>query len=254
MPALQKPESAPVWLELTAADPEAAAAFYTGLLGVTLGEPHGGMRALNHPGGSIGLLVPGGPDDEPGWLVYLLASDVEDAVRDATAVGGEVLVPVTEASSAGRYAVLRDPSGARVGLFEPWDLPGVEVEGEPGSPGWYELHATSGYAEAVRFYEEGLDWAVSIMGDTDEFRMVTYGQGQTAHAGIYDGSITEAGRPSAWQVYFVVADADAAADRIRELGGTVLDGPEDTPFGRLGHATDPEGSAFAFFTPPASVE
>ena len=51
MPAAgTKPESAPVWLELAARDPEAAAAFYTGLLGATLGEPHGGMRTLERPG------------------------------------------------------------------------------------------------------------------------------------------------------------------------------------------------------------
>ena len=253
MPAAEKkPESAPVWLELTAADPDRAAAFYGAVLGTTLGEPHGGMRTFEHPGGTIGLLVPAAPGDATGWLVYLLASDVDDSVRDATAVGGEVLVPVTTASSAGRYAVLRDPSGARVGLFEPWELPGVAVEGEPGAPGWYELHATSGYDAAVRFYEEGLDWAISVLGDSDGFRMVTYGQGDTAVAGIYDGSVSEAGHPSAWQVYFQVGDVDAALPVVVAHGGTVLDGPSDTPFGRMAHVLDPEGAPIALFVPPAA--
>jgi predicted enzyme related to lactoylglutathione lyase len=250
MPAVQKPESAPVWLELVAADPAAAAAFYGAVLGTVLGEPHGGMRTFEHPDGTIGLLVPAQPGDATGWLVYLLASDVDDSVRGATAAGGEVLVPVTSASPAGRYAVLRDPSGARVGLFEPELLAGVEVEGRPGAPGWYELHATSGYDEAVRFYADGLDWSVHVLSDSDGFRMVTYGQGDTAVAGIYDASASEAGRPSAWQVYFQVADVEAALTAVREHGGTVLDGPSDTPYGRMAHVLDPEGAPIALFVPP----
>ena len=252
MPAAgTKPEGAPVWLELVAADPDGAAAFYGGLLGVGLGEPHSGMRMLRLPAGDVALLVPAGPDDTPGWLTYLLASDVDAVVRDAVAAGGEVLVPVTTASPAGRYAVLRDPSGARVGLWEPWDLAGVAVEHEPGAPGWYELHTAARYDETVRFYRDGLGWPASVLGDTDAFRMVVHGEGASAVAGIYDGSITEAGQPSGWQVHFQVADADAAAARIRDLGGTVLDGPVDTPFGRIAHALDPEGGLFAVFTPPS---
>jgi uncharacterized protein len=254
MPApRKKPEGSPIWIELTAADPDAAAAFYIALLGISVTEPvaeYGGVRSLDHPNGLVGLLNPAKEGEETGWLVYLLASDVDDAVRDATAAGAEVLVPVSSAGDVGRWAVLRDPSGARVGLWEPWSMTGITVEDEPGAPGWFELHTTSAYRETVRFYEQGLDWTVSTMGDSDEFRMVTYGEGPDAVGGIYDGSVSEAGTPSRWQPYFVVADADAAATTIDAHGGTVLDGPDDTPFGRLGHALDPEGAAFAFFAPP----
>lgn len=247
-----KPEGAPVWLELTAPDADVAAAFYGELLGVTFGVPDErfpDLRSIDHAGGMLGLLVPGEAD--PGWLVFLLASDADDGVRSAVAEGGELLVPVQEAEGMGRWAVLRDPSGARVALWEPWGLAGTAVEDEPGAPGWYELHTTRNYRETVRFYERGLGWPISTTGDSDDFRMVTHGEGEAAEAGIYDGSVTEAGTPSRWQPYFVVADADAAAETIRARGGTVLDGPDETPFGRLGHALDPAGGAFAFFVPPA---
>ena len=238
-------------MELTAADPDTAAAFSTALLGIRVTDPVaelGGVRSLDHPDGLIGLLVPGSED--PGWLVSLLASDVDDAVRGAEAAGGVVVTPVQTAGDLGRWAVLRDPSGARVGLWEPWSMAGITVENEPGATAWYELHATSGYADTVRFSEQGLDWTVSTMGDSDGFRVVTYGEGPAAVAGIYDGSITEAGSPSRRLPYFAVADADAAADTIRSHGGTVLDGPTDTPFGRVGHALDPEGAAFSFVLLP----
>lgn len=254
MPALRsRPAGAPIWLELTAADPDAAAAFYAAVLGITVSppDPTFGARSLDHPNGLAGLLNAAAPGEDTGWLVYLRATELEESVRTAVAAGAEVVVPVSAADDLGRWAVLRDPSGARFGLWEAGTMPGLTVEGEPGAPGWFELHATSGYADAVRFYERGLGWSVSVMGDSDAFRMVVNGPDGTATAGVYDGSITEAGTPSRWWPYFLVADADDAARTIASHGGTVLDGPTDTPFGRLGHALDPEGAAFAFLVAPA---
>jgi predicted enzyme related to lactoylglutathione lyase len=45
-------------------------------------------------------------------------------------------------------------------------------------------------------------------------------------------------------VYFSVEDADVAAARVTELGGTVARPPEDTPFGRLADVIDPTGAMF----------
>lgn len=49
-------------------------------------------------------------------------------------------------------------------------------------------------------------------------------------------------RPS-WTPYFVVAELDASAERVKELGGTVLLGPQEVPGG--GHMAliqDPQGA------------
>ena len=50
--------------------------------------------------------------------------------------------------------------------------------------------------------------------------------------------------------YFAVADADLAASVVRENGGRVIDGPSDTPFGRMSHAADSTGAAFTFIQLP----
>jgi predicted enzyme related to lactoylglutathione lyase len=50
--------------------------------------------------------------------------------------------------------------------------------------------------------------------------------------------------PSNWQVYFNVEDADASIEKAVSLGATVLDGPEDSPFGRLATLADPTGAIF----------
>ena len=54
--------------------------------------------------------------------------------------------------------------------------------------------------------------------------------------------------PSHWTVYFGVADADAACTTAQELGGTVLEQPTDTPYGRIATLTDPTGTLLRVVT------
>ena len=42
-----------------------------------------------------------------------------------------------------------------------------------------------------------------------------------------------------------------AAERVRELGGALLDGPIDSPFGRVATVADPEGASFQIIQHPA---
>ena len=52
--------------------------------------------------------------------------------------------------------------------------------------------------------------------------------------------------PSNWSVYFMVEDADAAAARAAELGGTILVPPTDAPdTGRFVMIQDPQGAIFS---------
>jgi predicted enzyme related to lactoylglutathione lyase len=51
--------------------------------------------------------------------------------------------------------------------------------------------------------------------------------------------------PSTWLCYFAVESTDAALDQVRASGGTVMFGPEDTPYGRMAQCADPAGAAFA---------
>ena len=51
---------------------------------------------------------------------------------------------------------------------------------------------------------------------------------------------------SAWLYYFLVEDLDAALNRVRELGGQVVNGPMDVPDGdRVAQCIDPQGGMFA---------
>jgi predicted enzyme related to lactoylglutathione lyase len=50
--------------------------------------------------------------------------------------------------------------------------------------------------------------------------------------------------PSNWQVYFAVGNADTSVEKAVSMGGALVDGPDDTPFGRLATLTDPTGAMF----------
>jgi predicted enzyme related to lactoylglutathione lyase len=63
--------------------------------------------------------------------------------------------------------------------------------------------------------------------------------------GIYDAhNSLPAGVPSHWQVYFGVPDVTAAAARVRQLGGTVLQEPWTSDYGAFAKVTDSAGAMF----------
>ena len=89
------------------------------------------------------------------------------------------------------------------------------------------------------------DWDTHVVGDTPEFRYTTLGEGDDALAGIMDASaFLPEGVPAHWSVYFGVDDTDAALAKIVELGGSIVEPAEDTPYGRLATAADPTGALF----------
>jgi hypothetical protein len=55
-----------------------------------------------------------------------------------------------------------------------------------------------------------------------------------------------------WSITFAVDDADAAAQRVAELGGRVLTPPFDAPWVRMAVVADPAGATFTAsqFVPP----
>ena len=88
------------------------------------------------------------------------------------------------------------------------------------------------------------------MGDTDEFRYSTLGDGDDAKAGVMDAAaFLPEGVPAHWSVYLRVADADATIAAITVHGGSVVMPAEDTPYGRLATVADPTGATFKIMGP-----
>ena len=83
------------------------------------------------------------------------------------------------------------------------------------------------------------------MSDAPDFRYTTLFEGEAQAAGIMDDTVMpDDGVPSHWAVYFGVENADKTVEQAVALGGTLVHGPDDTPYGRLAVLTDPMGAAF----------
>ena len=94
----------------------------------------------------------------------------------------------------------------------------------------------------MAFYRDVFGWDTHVVSDTDDFRYTTLGEGEGQLAGIMDDSPHPGDVPAHWAVYFAVSDADATIERIQELGGSVVQPAEDTPYGRLATVADPTGT------------
>jgi uncharacterized protein len=250
------PIGAPCWADLWIADVDGARRFYGELFGWEADAPNpefGGYFMFNRSG----VPVAGGMGDMPGmpadnrWKIYLTTDDVDKTLEQATAAGAEVVSGAMPVADLGVQAVLTDPTGAAFGIWQPRTFGGFSVLGEPGAPGWFELH-TREHDAAVAFYRSVFGLRTRPVADSDDFRYTTLqhpGNGDDL-AGIMDarGSLGR-DEPAGWTVYWTVADTDAAAAKVTALGGAVLMAPQDTPYGRMATATDPAGAKFMLHGP-----
>jgi predicted enzyme related to lactoylglutathione lyase len=243
------PVGTPVWVELSGSDLDAAAAFYGAVFGWSRAPYNPETFDFSLGELEVGGLLPKVGDAPDAWNVYLKVDDIRATLAAAAAAGGRVLHEPVREGDDGIWAFLEDPSGAEFGVWQAESFPGFESHGVPGAPCWFELH-TKDFDAAVPFYEKVFGCRLTSIGDSDAFRMVVFGQPDTAYAGIYDATHNELTARSQWMTYFAVADADAAASVVQAQGGTVIDGPSDTPFGRMSHAADSTGAAFTFIQLP----
>jgi len=238
---------APCWIDLSATDTGVARAFYTRLFGWTADEPDpefGGYFMFKHgdvPVAGCMPAMPDGPHDV--WASYLTAEDAQKTLEAATAHGGQVIVPVMQVGDAGTMGMVADPGGSTIGVWQPGQFPGLTQVGEVGLPSWFELH-TNDYDTVVAFYRDVFGWTVEVAGDQPGFRYSVLNHDGNQLAGIMDASDWGPAAPMGWNIYFWVADADAALAQVEELGGSVIVPAEDTPYGRLATAADPAGARF----------
>ncbi|MEO8899326.1 MAG: VOC family protein [Candidatus Dormibacter sp.] len=247
-----KATNQPVWMDLGARNMEAAKRFYSDLFGwttVTESDPDlGGYTVYQLEGKAVGGVMDLGDNPAPNaWLPYIGVSDVRAAVEAVTAAGGEVLVEAMDVKTAGSMAVVKDPVGAAIGLWQPGDNAGWEVFGQARAVCWTELHA-DGAEAAKRFYTEAFGWVAKDQ-SMGEMEYTTFSRdGGDDFAGL--AGLMGAASPH-WLIYIAVDDCDATAAKAKELGGTVVAEPQDIPeVGRFAVLLDPEQAVFAVLQPP----
>ena len=252
------PIGAPCWVDLSTSDTEGSRRFYTELLGWEAQEPNpefGGYFMFTRGGepvaGAYGAMGDVPADDA--WNVYLASADADATVASTVDAGGSALTGVTPIADMGRQVVLADPAGAVVGAWQEGTFPGFVELDAPGAPSWFELH-TRDYARALDFYRGVFGWTTQVMGDSDDFRYTTVIDPTDGHqhCGVMDAPWLPEDSTGSWSVYWETADVDATAALAVQLGGSVTDGPVDTPYGRIATAADPAGAVFRLRTGPAA--
>ena len=251
MPAPDLYDGAPCWIDLITSDSDKAKKFYGELFGWTFEsgdqEKYGGYITASKHGKTVAGMMQkqtsqaGMPDV---WTTYLRTVDAAATAEAVKEHGGQVFMEPMEVPQQGHMALFGDATGAAIGVWQPHGMQGYELAAEPGTPAWHELHARD-YAKAVKFYQDVFGWETDVLSDTPEFRYTTLGAGDSAAAGIMDASgFLPAEVPASWQVYFAVEDTDAAIEKAVAMGAQVIDGPDDSPFGRLATLSDPTGARF----------
>jgi predicted enzyme related to lactoylglutathione lyase len=243
------------WYELLTTDMEPAKSFYTQLIGwgtqqwegaggdqpytmwTNGATPMGGMMPLPEEARKAGA--------PPNWLGYVLVPKVDDTLAQVKKLGGQVKVPAMDIPTVGRMGVFSDPQGAVIAAFTPLE---VQPGGPPGlgEVSWNEL-ATSDPVAAFSFYEKIFGWKKTEamdMGEIGVYQMYTKEGGEYPLGGIFK-------RPkempvSAWLYYFKVKDVHDSVEKVKKLGGKVLNGPMEVPGGDfILQCMDPQGAAFA---------
>lgn len=246
------------WCDLATHDVDTAAAFYGDLFGWRRHPVTHEDQVVYHMFSLDGSTVAGLVDNKgwgadgqgppPMWISYLIVDDVDAAAGRVEGLGGAVIRPPMDVMESGRMAFVQDPTGAMVGLWEPGDHLGADIFNEPGALVWNEL-VTRDVEGARDFYGAllGWGWEVADMEATGPYHMGLVAGRPTG--GIMQMPPDMEGVPANWGVYFQVDDVAASLDRIRELGGTVVWGPESVDIGEFAVVADPTGGHFSVFRP-----
>jgi predicted enzyme related to lactoylglutathione lyase len=253
------PHGVPSWLDLATPDPAASQRFYTALFGWDFDRqptdnPDGDYimaRRNGHDAAGMMQLSPemAASGMPPVWSAYVTVDDLDAAVSKVEAAGGAVRQPSMDAMDAGRFAVIADPAGAVICLWQAKEHLGAGIVNEHGAFSWCEL-ITPDPAAVVPFYEAVFGWTAETApmpnGDYTLFRVE--GGNENGIAGAMAPPME--GMPAFWAVYFMVDDAAAAVATAKELGAQVM--MEATPMpgvGTLATIVDPQGAVFSLMQP-----
>ena len=207
------------------------------------------------------------------WNTYFCVDSADEAASKARAAGGGVVREPFDFIDACRTAALSDPEGAAFSVWEAKEHKGARLVNDPGSLVFNGLNTRD--VEAARsFYGSVFGWQTgAIGGGAEGWTLPGYGawlerehhpnlRKRMAEAGAPEGfedvvasiipiADDQPDTPPHWSVTFAVADADAAAAKATELGGTVIVPPFDAPWStstytiRMTVIGDPQGATFS---------
>jgi predicted enzyme related to lactoylglutathione lyase len=254
----------PCWVDTWQPDPEAAAAFYSGLFGWELeeptpAEPDGKHYMCRLRGRDVAAIAGPPPGGAPAaWGTYVWVDDADRMAAKVSDAGGSVVAGPFDSYDGGRMAIVADPAGAVIGVWKPGRHRGARLVNEPGAWSMSFLN-TRDPDGAKAFYEAVFGWQPDTFelggAEMTMWRLPGFVGGEPLQPVPRDLVATMAPMgdqfpeetPPHWAVDFWVADVDATAETAAELGGRVVAPPYDLPDVGMRQAViaDPQGAAFS---------
>lgn len=112
------------WRDLTVEDADGVRDFYAAVTGWTVQDVSMGDYSDYAMADANGEAVAGvchargeNADLPPQWLMYVVVADLEKSLDEAAKRGGDIVAP-TRGLMGGKMAVIKDPAGAVVALWE----------------------------------------------------------------------------------------------------------------------------------------
>ena len=245
-----------IWFDLMTPDAEASKRFYTEvlgwgtrvdrpLMGIDGQPPYTMWTAGKAP---IAGIV---PFSEAYWLGYVGVEDVRRSAMQARDLGGEILFGPHDIARVGGFAVIADPQGAVIGIFQPVSSSPSPQRSTPAplAFSWHEL-AAADWRTALDFYTAMFAWEAIGKEDTrPHIPGVAFGRRGVPYGVLLDKSQEMPG--PAWCGYVRVDDVREAARQVARHGGQVISGPVESPAGDWNvHCRDLFGALFALQQTP----
>ena len=244
-----------VWHELMTPDTSGAHAFYSKVVGWKTQpfehDPSYQMFAAGSGpiGGSVAQAA-----GTPHWLHYVGTSDIEATVAAAKSRGGTVTKEISSIPNGGKYAVLADPQGAAIAVYQSSQDAGKESPPKRGEFSWHEL-ATTDWKAAVDFYSAVFGWEKMAEHDMGAMgKYVLFGSNGVQRGGMFNKPAEYPGGPS-WLGYIRVKDVNETAKKAKGARATLINGPMEVPGGDwIAQFVDPYGAMFAVHTLAADLK
>jgi predicted enzyme related to lactoylglutathione lyase len=262
----------PCWVDTSQPDPEAAAAFYSGLFGWKFEDvmpPGSGGRYLiaRLRGGDVAAVgsLPEGAPPRASWNTYIWVDSADETAKKVAQAGGRALSEPFDVMDAGRMGMFTDPEGAMFAVWQAKQHRGSRIVNEPGSVNFNGLNSRDVEA-AKRFYGAVFGWRTLEMDsgaqmwtlpgygdylerDRPGLREQTVAFGAPAEfvdvvASVAPIADDQPDLAPYWDVTFATDDTDATAERAASLGGRVIVPPFDVPWARMTVIADPQGATF----------
>jgi uncharacterized protein len=241
------------WVDLTSSDQPAARGFYESLFGwqaedLPVGDEGTVYSMMRLDGRDVAAIAPqprqqreaGVPST---WNSYVSVQDADAVVARATELGATAHTPAFDVLDAGRMAVIQDPQDAFFELWQPREHIGARLVNAPGAFCWNELQSPDIDASSS-FYGDLFGWTFEpFEASPSPYRLIK--NGEAGNGGVTVPS--QPGTPPSWLVYFGVDDVERSLEKVEQLGGRKLFGPQDIQVATIAAVQDPQGAVFALY-------